>query len=110
MNQFVSELRKEVNEFRLVNEKQSVNLLSRFQDGILLMEDVFQRLKSFILNYSFKDKEEEISLFKKSKQGLLSNLIYYGEAYKIEMNSTEGGCEAKREYFRKELERIEGYF
>lgn len=110
MNQFVSELRKEVNEFRLVNEKQSVNLLSRFQDGILLMEDVFQRLKSFILNYSFKNKEEEISFFKKIKPGLLSHLIFYQEAYNIEMNRPEGGNEAQREYFRGELERIEGYF
>lgn len=110
MNQFVSELRKEVEEFRLNGSNQQEKLLILFKDGILLMEDVFNRLKAFVLTYSFKDKEEEIAFFKKAKPKLLSHLIFYREAYNIEMNRPQGGPDAQREYFHRELERIEGYY
>lgn len=110
MNQFVSELRKEVEDFRLNGGNQQEKLLPLFKDGILLMEDVFCRLKSFVKIYSFKDKEEEITFFKETKPKLLSHLIFYREAYNIEVNRPQGGYDAQREYFRRELERIESYY
>jgi len=110
MNQLVSELRKEIGEFRNGNRSQHVDNLLHFQDGIHLMESVFIRLKTFVLNYSFNNKEEEINFFKQTKPRLLCNLIFYKEAYNIEMNRPQGGKGAQEEYFRKELDRIEGYY
>jgi len=110
MNQFVSELRKEVEEFRLMSNNDHIDHLRHFQDGILLMESVFIRLKSFVLNYSFKNNEEEINFFKQTKPRLLCNLIFYKEVYNIEMNRPQGGKAAQEDYFRKELDRIEGYY
>lgn len=110
MNQYVSELRKEVEEFRQVSNFKEVSSLSHLKDGIRLMENVFVRLKTFVLNYEFKNKEEEINFFKKSKPKLYSQLIFYREAYNIEVNRPQGGSTALQDYLRKELERIEGYY
>jgi len=109
MNQILEKLQQEVEAFQHENPQCTENL-SKAKDGIFLMEDIFHRLKSFILEYQFKDKHEEIGFFKESKPGLFSNLIFYRKIYNLEMHRPTGGIIAQQEYFKKELEHIKDYF
>lgn len=110
MNHFVSNLNKEVECYLQENYYQPEANVIKAKDGILLLEDIFQRLKSFTMNYHFNDKAEEIMFFKKHKPKLFSNLIFFRKIHNLEMYRPIGGIISQQEYFKRELERIKDYF
>lgn len=109
MTNFMYLLKQEVEVQLHVLEKEEV-LLSKAQRAILLLKNVFERLREFTGSYVFKDEAEEICFFKEDKPWLLSNLIYYQEMYNMEMNRPTGGDNELRKFFTGELSYIKGFF
>lgn len=111
MEQFVEKLQEEVELYLHKSGGRLNDNPARTKNGILLLEDIFRRLKSFVVEeYEFKSTEEEIKFFKEHKPGLFSNLIFYRKVNNLEMNRPTGGRKVQQEYFRKELENINDYF
>lgn len=110
MKQFTDKLHKEV-EVHLHKDNNPANdNLTRAKNGILLLEDIFHRLKTFTIDYHFSDKSEEIRFFKEQKPKLFCNLIFYRKMYNLEMHRPTGGQTSQQEYLQKELEHIKDYF
>lgn len=110
MKQVLEKLQQEVEIFQNENNSLCIENLSKAKNGIFLMEDIFHRLKSFIIEYHFRDKREEIVFFKEYKPKLFCNLIFYRKIYNLEMHRPTGGIIVQQEYFKKELEHIKDYF
>ncbi len=86
------------------------NNLQRAEQSYFVVWDSMQRLKEFILGYTFKDQQEEIRFFKEIKPRFLKELIYYMELYYIESYKPIGSKKLKQSYFIKEMERISIFF
>ncbi len=109
MNEFVSNLKKEL-EIRLQKiETKEADMLKKSLEASHVLGEAFDRLKQFILSYEFQDAAEEILFFKTVKPRLCAYLIYYRTIYNIEMNRPVGSIEAQRKYLNKELEDIQDY-
>lgn len=85
-------------------------ILDKASASIVLLENTFEELKAFVIQYTFKNKEEEIGFFKKIKPELFWKLIYYRKICNIEASRPTGSNVGIREYFMKELDRIQHYF
>ena len=77
---------------------------------ISLLEKAFEELKSFAINYSFKDEAEEIRFFKEIKPQLFSQLIYHNKVYNIEMKMPAGSIDDRRMYLTRIQNRIKYFF
>lgn len=85
------------------------DVLKRAYSIALVLSDANSKLKSFVINYEFKNEEEEIYFFKHQKPKLVSEYIYYCQVYNIELNRPKGGLDVQREYLNKELENLQDY-
>lgn len=83
--------------------------LKRAYSCALILVEANSNLKNFIINYDFKNEEEEIWFFKQAKPAVVSQLIYFCQIYNIEMNRPVGGLAAQREYINKELANLQDY-
>lgn len=87
-------------ELTLVNASAAINVL----------EDSFDKVKTSISTYIFKNEAEEIHFFKVIKPQLFSKLIYYQKVCRIEAARPAGSNTAINSYLTKELDRIQYYF
>jgi hypothetical protein len=109
MIEFVAKLKKEVDAKIEQIESSEDNILKRSLTGSQILAESFNRLKMFILTYTFKNDEEEILFFKDIKPKFCYRLIYYRKIYNIEMNRPLAGVDAQKEYLNKELNSINQY-
>ena len=109
MFEFVANLKKEVDSRIEEIESSEDNILKKSLAGSQILGEAFNRLKLFVLTYSFKDQEEEIMFFKDIKPKFCYRLIYYRKVYNIEMNRPLAGIDAQKEYLKKELNSINEY-
>ena len=72
MNHFVTKLNKNLNSQLQAIDIEESDLIKKAQKSILGIKCALSKLKTFILNYSFKNEEEEILFFKEIKPGILS--------------------------------------
>jgi hypothetical protein len=86
------------------------NKLQRAEQSFLAVQDHISRLKEYIINYTFKDAQEEIRFFKEIKPLFLKELIYYGELFYIESNKPVGSIEVTKEYYSLYLNRVRIFF
>lgn len=108
MVEYSLNLKREIDtELELIESKQE-DVLKKSLEASVVIGGAFKKLKKFILNYSFKDDNEEIFFFKEIKPKLCYHLIYYRKIYNIEMNRP-AGADAKKEYLKKELDAINEY-
>ena len=105
---FTSHLKKEVDEKIEQIECSEVSTMNKSLEACHVLADAFIRLKAFILQYNFKDEEEEILFFKEIKPKLCFRLIYYRKVYNIEMNRPTG-IDKQREYLSEFLDDINKY-
>lgn len=110
MIQFAEKLRLEIDGTLLYINKREVDVLRKAKEVTFLLENAFDRLRTFIQNYEFKDENEEIFFFKEIKPTLFSNLIYYSKVYNIEINRPTGGDTEIKDYLENELCRIKDFF
>ena len=82
--------------------------LSKRLEASLVLGDAFQRLRNFIVCYTFRTQAEEIEFFKVIKPRLYHRLIYYRKVYNIEMNRPVG-VESQRAYLIDEIKAINRY-
>lgn len=102
MNNYIIELRKELDSSLSCIDNADVDILKRAYDGICLLERAFEQLKKFIHSYTFKDEAEEVLFFKEIKPELFCQLIYHRKVYNIELNRPKGGEAIQKEYLDKE--------
>ncbi|MEZ5198406.1 MAG: RteC domain-containing protein [Bacteroidales bacterium] len=108
MLEYVTKLRKETDDVIDDIESSDSNILKKSIEASHVLAEAFDRLKTFILSYQFKDEEEEISFFKEIKPKFCYRLIYYRKLYNIEMNRP-AGTDKQREYLSDELNEINKY-
>ena len=82
MNNFFENLLKDTTHKVHHLEQTEKDVLKRAFSTTLILVDANLRLKNFIINYEFKNIEEEIYFFKQAKPLLISQLIYYCQLYK----------------------------
>lgn len=99
-------LQKKLHEIEM-NES---NILDIACASIFLLENTFEELKTFVIQYTFKSKEEEIHFFKKVKPHLFCKLIYYRKICNIETSRPAGSNMVMKNYLAKELDKIQYYF
>ena len=83
------------------------SVIQQSKDAIDVYLDVILRLKQFIVQYNFKNEDEEIYFFKEVKPKFSSALFFYIRIYSIEMNIVCISKESKIEYYKKEQERVQ---
>ncbi|GEM_PF-1862038 len=108
MIDYVNNLKKEVDIKIKHIESAQDNVLKKSLEASRVIGEAFDKLKEFILAYTFKDDEEEILFFKELKPKFCYRLIFYRKIYNIEMNRPLAGIDAQREYLCKELNAING--
>lgn len=89
---------------------EALNILQQSERSYAVVRVVLNEIKSFILDYHFKDQQEEIRFFKEIKPQFMRELIYYEELYEIEARKPVGGKEQFVQYYEQEVERIRQYF
>jgi hypothetical protein len=109
MIKYITNLKKEVDARIEQIESSEDNILKRSLAGSQVLGEAFNRLKTFILIYTFKNEEEEILFFKDIKPKFCYRLIYYRKIFNIEMNRPLAGFDAQKEYLNKELNAINEY-
>ncbi len=110
MNQFIIALLKQLNSNLQSIDLEEATTISRAQKSIVCIKNTLTKLKTFILNYTFQDEEEEILFFKEIKPGILSQLIYHIKINNIESKRPIGSFEIQQNYLLKELEKLTLYF
>jgi hypothetical protein len=84
----------------------STNILQRAERSYTAIKLSLQRLKEFILSYTFMDRQEEVLFFKEIKPQFLKELIYYRKIFYIEAGKPLGDREALTKYYKQETARI----
>jgi len=84
--------------------------LQRAEQSYQAVQAALQQVKEFILNYSFKDVQEEILFFKEIKPQFLSELIYYMKLFYIEAGKPMGNTDMLASYYKQAMERINAFF
>lgn len=105
MYKYVRKIRKETDELVDQIESSDSNILKKSLEASHVIAEAFDKLKTFIISYEFKNEEEEISFFKEIKPKFCFRLIYYRKLYNIEMNRP-AGVDKQKEYLRGELNEI----
>jgi hypothetical protein len=90
---------------KLMNKMKTDNLKS-----ILCIKCALNELKTFTLNYTFKDEDEEILFFKEIKPRILSQLIYHVKINNIDSKRPIGSFDIQQNYFIHELEKLTLFF
>ena len=71
MIHFAAMLNKSLNKQLLAIDLEESNLIKKAQKSIICIKSVLSKLKTFTLNYAFKNEDEEILFFKEIKPGTL---------------------------------------
>ena len=109
LDDFLHNLNKETAQKIRQLETVEKDVLKRAFSSALVIAEAYLELKTFIIEYDFKDEQEEIHFFKNAKPSLISQMIYYCQIYNIEMNRPVGGVSIQRDYLNKELENLQDY-
>ena len=110
MNHFISKLNTDLNKQLQIIDLEETNLINKAQKSIACVRKELNKLKAFILDYTFKNEEEEILFFKEIKPGIFSQLIYYTKLNNIESKRPIGSFEIQQRYLLNELEKLTSYF
>lgn len=110
MIKFTNTLRETMERnIRTIESTETEILRRTYQTGKML-EELIGRLKTFIVDYVFKDEEEEIMFFKEIKPRFFCKLLFCLKLYYIELNKPVGSWDLKSAYYNKELDNIADYF
>jgi hypothetical protein len=84
--------------------------LQRFTTALKFIREALKRLRVHVNDLKFKDKAEEIPIFKYIKPSFYQWQIYYAELYNIEINLPYGDAEKQAGFLEEELGYIERFF
>src|SRR4051812_37202018 len=83
--------------------KHETNHLQHAQKGLQIVTDIYNRLKKEMVNYVFKNSNEEIDFFKNVKPMFLKYYLFYNDAYRIQLHEPAGTDADKKLFFEQEL-------
>jgi len=109
MNDFIEKLKTEIDGKIQEIELGESNVIKKSLAAVEILTKAMMQIKTFIKGYTFKDEAEEIHFFKEVKPRFLSRLIYYKAVYNLDMNCPTNSIDAKRDYYRHELSRLDDY-
>jgi hypothetical protein len=110
VEEFSDELFDELkHELSIITERAG-NIIETSRESSTITLKYINRLKKYINNYQFHDIAEEINFFKNIKPKFLAKLIYFQNAYKIQFHLPLGYAEMVKNYYLKELEKINDFF
>ena len=110
MDKYISTLKNKILQSIQEIERRECNAPQESGLIISLLEKAFEELKSFIVNYSFKDDTEEIYFFKEIKPQLFCLLVYHNKVYNIEMRMPTGSVNDRKMYLERIQNRIKYFF
>ena len=110
MKQFIVNLKTAITKSIHAIELSEYDTFQKSLQIIIVLENAFEELKSFICNYSFEDESEEIRFFKEVKPQLFSQLIYHNKVYNIEMRMPTGSISDGKAYLERIQNRIKYFF
>lgn len=110
MKAYVTSLRHNIEINIQEIESSENNSLSRIKKIISCLHEKLTQLKSFIVSYEFKTKEEEIHFFKELKPQIYGRLLFYIRLFKIEKNRPGATIMADQIYLSKEMKKLEEAF
>lgn len=110
MKNFVDHLSKEVNVKIQQIEYEENNIFTKASKIVSILEEAFERMKSFFYDYKFANDLEEIHFFKFTKPQLFCRLIYYSKIYNIENLRPHGSIASQRQFILFELNQLTVYF
>jgi hypothetical protein len=84
--------------------------LQRWTTTLKITREALKRLRAHISDLKFKDKSEEIPIFKYIKPSFYQWQIYYTELYNIETNLPHGNAEKQADFLEQELLYIDRFF
>jgi hypothetical protein len=84
--------------------------LQRLTAVLKLIREALKRLRVHVSDLKFKDKAEEIPIFKYIKPSFYQWQIYYTELYNIETNLPHGDAEKQTAFLEQELFYFERFF
>lgn len=105
-NALQSTIKSEIDAVNQVSD----NAIQKSEGCIALLKRNLGQLNHFILDYTFKDQQEEIWFFKEFKPDLHAQLLYYREVLYLERRRPEGSRKAIRKYLNKQLNRVQMFF
>ena len=82
----------------------------RWTATLKITREALKRLRAHVNDLKFKDKSEEIPIFKYIKPSFYQWQIYYTELYNIETNLPHGDAEKQAGFLEQELLYIERFF
>ncbi len=109
MIDIVEKLQKEIRRKIQQIEAEDKNILKKSLDASHVLGSAFDKLKEFIIEYKFKDEDEEILFFKEVKPKIFCHLIYYRKVYNIEMHRPVASIEAQIEYLKTKMDAIQEF-
>jgi RteC protein. len=81
----------------------ALHMVEFLQNQVLIM-------KNRLLEFGFKNDQEEISFFKEMKPQVLSKLLYFNKIYTIELKRPNGSNLIQKNYYEHELNSLTFFF
>ena len=110
MNQFIPKLNIELNSRLHAIDIEETDLILKAQKSIVCIKDILSKLRAFIVNYKFKNEEEEIYFFKVIKPEIVSQFIYHVKIDNFESKRRLRSLDIQQCYILKEFEKLTTYF
>jgi len=109
LNEFTNSLYNQMeNNLDEVNLDET-DILQRLKNSSLTILSSISKLKNFTASYEFIDVNDEINFFKNIKPKFSSKLIFYQKAYEIQLYLPIGHVTDLKNYYFKEIQKIEKY-
>jgi hypothetical protein len=110
MQPFITKLNKNLDNQLQIIDLEEISIVNKAQKSIVCINTSLSKLRTFILNYTFKNEEEEILFFKDIKSRIFSQLIYHVKINNIEGKRPLGSFEIQQKYLMNELEKLTLFF
>jgi len=109
MSIFIENLNKQLElDLSCISQKNSV--VYKYQQRTACYYEIILQLKSFVLNYSFSDLNEEIHFFKEIKPRFMSEFLYNKKVFQILISKPIGNYDVLLNYYENYLKQITWFF
>lgn len=110
MINYISNIRKSLNSQLQTIDVEENDSIKKAHKSIMCLKNTLSNLKTFILTYTFKDEEEEITFFKEIKPDIFSKLIYHVKIFNIESRRPMGSYDIQKNFLCQELSKLNFFF
>lgn len=109
MDRFIAILREEIDLSVKEIEQLAANSCNHAFALSEIYADALNKLKEYILSYSFRNEQEEIRFFKEIKPWFLSRQMFHRKMYYLEVGRPVGNKEEQSAYIEREMSILREY-